>query len=144
MHTRLTLNVTQCNPIPVIPALLLQGLGRTWKWKRLIVASDVVGAILGHACQITPGPHSTLTITMGPAELDEADKEAVDILRWMRMAHARLRSTRRLRRCGAHWQDVVDMRWRLTPYRAKPVLVDAEGGDRVGAVCDLQAIKPWM
>ena len=144
MHTRLTLNVTRCNPIPVIPALLLQGLGRTWKWKRLTVASDVVGAILGQACQITPGPHGTLTITMGPGELDEADEEAVDVLRWMRMAHASLRSTRRLRRCGARWQDVVDMRWRLTPYRAKPVLVDAEGGDRVGAVCDLQAIVDVM
>ena len=77
-----------------------------------------------------------------PGELDEADGGAVDVLRWMRMAHASLRSTRRLRRPGARWQNVVDMRWRLTPYRAQPVRVDAEGG--VGLELYVTFKPSWM
>ena len=74
------------------------------------------------------------------------DNEAVSILRWMRKAHASIRSTRKLRRpAGCRWVDVVQKRWELTPYDVHGVVVDAaEGPARVGAVADLRTIVQTM
>ena len=84
-----------------------------------------------------------VTLDGGPSEMDN---EAVSVLRWMRKAHASIRSTRKLRRpAGCRWVDVVQKRWELTPYGVNGVVVDAgEGPARVGAVADLRAIVQAM
>ena len=118
---------------------------RSARYGRLTVAGDVLGAVLGQPCAIKPGPHGTLTVSVDTGAT-EAENEAVDILRWMRKAHASVRSTRRLRRSpDCRWLDVLQKRWELTPYGVKGVVVDAGGGpDRVAAVADLKAIIDTM
>ena len=105
------------------------------RWKRLKIGGDVLGAVLGHACAINPGPDGTLTVTLdaGPSEMDNE-------------AHASIRSTRKLRRpAGCRWVDVVQKRWELAPYDVHGVVVDAaEGPACVGAVADLRTIVQTM
>jgi hypothetical protein len=110
------------------------------------LAREALSAVLGQSCAIGPGAHGTLTVTMEDAGPTDAENEAVSILRWMRKAHASVRSTRKLRRSpGCRWIDVVDKRWELTPYTVEGVVVDTgDGPDRVAAVADLSAIVDTM
>ena len=96
---------------------------------------------MGQAGAINPGPDGTLTVTLdaGPSKMDN---DAVNVLCWMRKAHASIRSTRKLRRpVGCRWVDVVQKRWELTPYDVNGVVVDAgEGPDRVRADCGVPQV----
>lgn len=90
---------------------------------------------------------TSLELTIGHDIGRRVSEEAVDLLRWMRRAHASIRSTKRLKRSkNCRWVDVLNTRMALTPYWSKGVVleVDGPGGTRTAAVCKLANIIDTM
>ena len=86
-----------------------------------------------------------VVITQG-GEVDVADKEAINLLRWVRRHHVSIRALKGCMRTTCTWDHVMAMRKTLTPYLSKGRVLEVatKGGTRTCGVVELHDIVTNM
>ena len=87
-----------------------------------------------------------LMIILKDGEVDVADKEAINLLRWMRRHHLSIRALKGCMRTTCTWDHVMAMRKTLTPYLSKGRVLEVatKGGTRTCGVVELHDIVTTM
>ena len=85
-------------------------------------------------------------INLKDAEVDAADKEAINLHRWMRRHHLSIRALESCKRTACTWDHVMAMRKTITPYLSKGRVLEVatQGGTRTCGVVELHDIITTM
>ena len=106
---------------------------------------SVASALLGDDVLLRPHAQG-LMIILKDGEVDVADKEAINLLRWMRRHHLSIRALKGCMRTTCTWDHVMAMRKTLTPYLSKGRVLEVatKGGTRTCGVVELHDIVTTM
>ena len=108
---------------------------------------SVASALLGDDVLLRPHAQG-LMIILKDGEVDVADKEAINLLRWMRRHHLSIRALKGCMRTTCTWDHVMAMRKTLTPYlsmsKGRVWEVATKGGTRTCGVVELHDIVTTM
>ena len=106
---------------------------------------SVASALLGDDVLLRPHAQG-LMIILKDGEVDVADKEAINLLRWMRRHHLSIRALKGCMRTTCTWDHVMAMRKTLTPYLSKGRVLEVatKGGTRTCVVVELHDIVTTM
>ena len=106
---------------------------------------SVASALLGDDVLLRPHAQG-LMIIVKDGEVDAADKEAINLLRWMRRHHISIRALKGCMRGTCTWEHVMAMRKTITPYLSKGrgLEVATKGGTRTCGVVELHDIVTTM
>ena len=106
---------------------------------------SVASALLGDDVLLRPHAQG-LMIILKDGEVDVADKEAINLLRWMRRHHLSIRALKGCVRTTCTWDHVMAMRKTLTPYPSKGRVLEVatKGGTRTCGVVEFHDIITTM
>ena len=87
-----------------------------------------------------------LIIILKDGEVDAADMEAINLLRWMRRHHLSIRALKGCKGTTCTWDHVMAMHKTITPYSSKGRVlgVGAQGGTQTCGVVELHDIITTM
>ena len=106
---------------------------------------SVASALLGDDVLLRPHAQG-LMIILKDGEVDAADKEAINLLRWIWWHHLSIRALKECMRTTCTWDHVSAMRRTITPYLSKgrALEVATKGGNRTCGVVELHDIVTTM
>ena len=96
---------------------------------------SVASALLGDDVLLRPHAQGLMVILID-GEVDAADKEAINLLRWMRRNHLFIRVLKACMRTTCTWDHVMAMCKTITPYLSKGRVLEVatKGVTRICAV----------
>ena len=106
---------------------------------------SVASALLGDDVLLQPHAQG-LMIILKNGEVDAADKEAVNLLQWMRRHHLSIRALKGCMRTTCTWDHVMAMRKTITPSLSKRKVLEVatKGGTQTRGVVELHDIVTTM